>query len=367
MSEQETYDRTLDAPAGELAAVQAPAMPAPTVPDEDYYRRPAPPRAGRRAALGLALVVVGLILLAVQVFGGPAIGGGTTKLVDETHPGSRIELSTTSADVEVRTWDEPTIRVQAIQRGGSADDFQVDVTNSGDTVRVSESGRNNFWCLFCSRDLRYEISVPSGAQADIRTASGDIDVEGLGGPIALGTVSGDVRADELSGDLTVETTSGEVRLSDVSGSLQVGTISGDVRLEDGQVNGAVVNTTSGEIELDGISGKIDLSTVSADITVSEGRDGRLKLETTSGEIAYDGSLASDGTNQVSSISGDVKLRLPEDSPFQLDASSVSGDISSEFDLTGGGTGRRSLSGTANGGGPALTVSTTSGEIDISKR
>jgi DUF4097 and DUF4098 domain-containing protein YvlB len=266
----------------------------------------------------------------------------------------------------VRTWDEPTIRVQATQRGGSADDFQVDVTKSGDTVRVSESGRNNFWCLFCSRDLRYEISVPAGAQADIRTASGDIDVEGLGGPITLGTVSGDVRADELSGDLKVETTSGEVRLSDIAGSLNAGTISGDVRVEDGKVNGAKVNTTSGEIEIDGVSGEIDLSTVSADISVSEAREGRLTLGTTSGEIVYDGSLASNGTNQISSISGDVKLRLPEDSAFRLDASSVSGDLTSEFDLTSGESGRRSLTGVANGGGPALNVSTTSGEIDISR-
>ena len=353
MSNQETYDRTLDAPA---------------LPDEPYYRPVRSPQPGsRRAGLGIALLLVGLILLASQLFGQVSwFGGGTTTLVDQTLSGSRIELSTTSADVHVATWSGPGIRVEAIQRGGSRGDYTVNVSQSGDIVRVTEANRGPFWCLFCSRDLNYQISVPAGAQAAITTASGDVDVAGLAGPVTLGTVSGDVRAESLAGGLAVETTSGDVRLSDVAGQLSVGTISGEVKLEDGQVDGATVKTTSGDVELAGVAGALSVSTVSGEIDVSGARDGRLTLATTSGDIGYDGELARGGTSQISSISGDVKLALPASSGFRLDASTVSGELRSDFDLQGGVAQRRSLTGVAGDGAATLNVSTTSGEIHIER-
>jgi len=64
------------------------------------------------------------------------------------------------------------------------------------------------------------------------------------------------------------------------------------------------------------------------------------------------------------FSGDVDLQLPEDSGFRLDASTVSGDLSSDFDLQGGEQGRRALSGVAGAGDTTLKVETTSGSIHI---
>ena len=77
-----------------------------------------------------------------------------------------------------------------------------------------------------------------------------------------------------------------------------------------------------------------ISPVFRDIHVREARDGRLDLSTTSGEIEYQGSLASASTNKLDTIPV-INLRLPEDSGFRLDASTVSGDLSSEFELRDG--------------------------------
>src|SRR5262245_54827022 len=134
MAHEETYDPTLDAP------------PAAALPDEEYYRRSgAPRRNGRARRLGVALVLVGVLLLAFQIFGhgipfGTAVGAMT--LIDQTLPGNRIELVAAASDVEVRTWDSAQIRVEATQRGGARGDYAIDVTQSGDTVRVIESTRN---------------------------------------------------------------------------------------------------------------------------------------------------------------------------------------------------------------------------------
>lgn len=365
MTDQETYDRTLDAPPPANAAAQ----PAVSLPNEPYYQRPPQARQAPRArGLGVALVLVGLLLLSFQLFGrGVAFGGtGSITLVDQDYPGNRIELSAAASDVEIRPGSSNRIHIEAIQRGGSQGDYQVNVVPSGDTLRVTESS-SSFFCFFCSRGVRYRITVPSGTQADIRTASGEIDVEGLSGAVSLASVSGDVRAGDLTDGLTVSTTSGEVQLNDIAGKLDVGSISGDVKLENGKIDGATVNTTSGEVELAGVAGALKVISVSGNIRVREARDGQLDFSTTSGEIKYEGSLASKSNNRVNSISGDLTLRLPEAGGFRLDASTVSGDISSEFELRDGQQARRNLSGASGDGSATLTIGTTSGDIGIERQ
>ncbi|MEO7910715.1 MAG: DUF4097 family beta strand repeat-containing protein [Roseiflexaceae bacterium] len=365
MTDQETYDRTLDAPSPASVATQ-PARP---LPNEPYYQRPPQPRNAPRArGLGVALVVVGLVLLAFQLFGrGLDFGSvGSITLIDKDYQGNRIELSVAASDVEIRPGSGSSIHIEAIQRGGSEGDYQVNVEPSGDTLRVTEASRS-FFCLFCSRGVRYSITVPSGAQADIHTASGEIDVEGLSGAVSLESVSGDVRAGDLTGGLTVSTTSGEVKLSDIAGKLDVGSISGDVKLENGKIDGATVSTTSGEVDLDGVAGALKLTSVSGDIRVRDAHDGQIEFSTTSGEIRYEGSLASKSVNSLNSFSGDINLHLPDASNFRLDASTVSGDLSSEFELGDGQQTRGNLSGVAGDGSATLTIGTTSGGIDIERQ
>jgi hypothetical protein len=62
----------------------------------------------------------------------------------------------------------------------------------------------------------------------------------------------------------------------------------------------------------------------------------------------------------------VNLRLPDASGFRLDASTVSGDLSSEFELHDAQTARRSLSGLAGDGSATLMIGTTSGDISIER-
>src|SRR5687767_8988306 len=119
MTDQEIFDRTLDTPA---TPTPAPVAQAPILPNEEYYQRPAADRPARRPhGLGVALVLVGLLLLAFQLFGrGVAFGNtGSLRLVDETLPGNRIELIVAASDVEVRPWDGSNIHIEATQQGGS--------------------------------------------------------------------------------------------------------------------------------------------------------------------------------------------------------------------------------------------------------
>jgi hypothetical protein len=365
MNDQETYDHKLDTPAPPTSDA---AVEAPTLPNEPYYQQPVPRRHARNASLGVALVLVGLVLFAFQVVGRslPINSGGTIPLIDQQLSGNRLELSAAASDVEVRSWNGSEIRVEATQRGGERGDYTIDVSTSGGTVRVVESS-HNFFCLFCSRHVSYQISLPNSAQADIKTASGDITVEDLKGAVVLSTVSGEIHASDLEGGLTAGTTSGEVQLNNVVGKLEVNTISGDVQLEDGKVDGATVNTTSGKVQLEGVAGALNIGTVSGDVAVRDAHDSQLTISTTSGEVEYSGDLAQGGSNSVNSISGDVTLALPEDAGIRLDASTISGSISSGVELNNREEGLRSLKGIAGDGATNLTIGTTSGDISIEKR
>lgn len=368
MSNPETYERTPHpvpaAPPGGTAAA-----PAALLPNEEYYRTPPTQRPRTRSAgLGVALVIVGLVLLAFQLAGRSFSigGGGSYTLANQQLSGNRIELLAAASDVDVQSWDGTQIKIEATQQGGARGDYDVDISSSGGTVRVVETSHTAF-CFFCWRDVRYRISVPQGAQADIKTTSGDIVIDGLNGAVALATVSGDVRAEALHGGLSVSTTSGDVRLNDLAGTLNATTISGDVHLGDGQVEGATINSTSGAVEIAGVGGQLQIGTVSGDITVRDAHNGQLSLATTSGSIEYEGDLASSGNNEINTISGDVQLQLPDDSSFRLDASSVSGEVNTSFQLSEAENGRNSLKGVVGSGAATLTVGTTSGEITIESR
>jgi DUF4097 and DUF4098 domain-containing protein YvlB len=371
MSDQETYQRgreTGSTPYTEPAGV--PTMPAPAtpLPNEPYYRQNAPPERSRRGMnLGMALILIGLVWLALTVGEGTLFGGALNRmtLVNETLSGDRIELDVGSADVKIRPWDKPDVQVQAFQQGGSRGDYSVDIRESDGMIYVTETSNNSF-CFFCWRSLTLEIMVPKDLQATARTGSGDIDVEGIDGPASFSTGSGDIQASDLAGGATFNTGSGDVQLNHVVGKLEVSTSSGDVELDDGQVTEATVNTTSGDIDLEGVAETIKLESVSGDIRVREAREAQITASTTSGDVDYDGSLSAGGSNLITTISGDVKLQLPDDSGFRLDASTVSGDLSSDFTLSDGQQSRRSLSGRAGDGSATVRVETTSGSVSISR-
>src|SRR5262245_21113743 len=114
MNEQETYNPELDeqpATAPPPSAVPAASAPPARLPDEPYYRQP-PPTRPRNRGLGIAMVVVGLIWLMSIALDGSIFGGGhSVKLLDQTLPGSRIEMNVGSGDVEIRPWRGQGIQV----------------------------------------------------------------------------------------------------------------------------------------------------------------------------------------------------------------------------------------------------------------
>jgi putative adhesin len=173
----------------------------------------------------------------------------------------------------------------------------------------------------------YVVTAPAALGADVRSASGSITLNGLAGPVRIETASGSIDARDLPGATTITTASGAIRMNAISGDLRVGSTSGSV-------NGTGVDRVS---DAHSTSGSIDLS-------------GRFSTDA-----------------QIATTSGSVALRFTSGSAGHLNATSSSGTVSANgLPLTGMLTGPHSLSGDLAGGGPNISVHTTSGSIQLAR-
>lgn len=169
-------------------------------------------------------------------------------------------------------------------------------------------------------------------------------------PIQLGVVSASAVVCGLSAGAAVKGVSGEITLDGVAGDVLAETISG--ALEGRDVDGAV-----------------RFKSVSGDLTLAGGSLSRLEAESINGQVAADVSLAATGGTRISTISGDVTLRLPADSDVRVRLHSTSGNVRSEFDSlrTSMSPGSHTVSGNVGDGSGNVSVNSVSGAVTLLRR
>jgi hypothetical protein len=173
--------------------------------------------------------------------------------------------------------------------------------------------------------IDYEIEAPDDAAVRANTVSGDIVDEGVGENAKLTTVSGNVQATGMHGGFSILTASGDVKAED-----------------------------SGE-------GDTKIQTGSGDIEIKNAR-GSLKAQTGSGDIKLTGTPAAPWT--VRAGSGDVEF-WPGDAALTLDATVGTGKITCDrapaFQTS---SSAHHLAGQLNGGGPAVSIESGSGDVRV---
>jgi DUF4097 and DUF4098 domain-containing protein YvlB len=258
---------------------------------------------------------------------------------------------------------------------GSRVDFEIQVPAETSLRLVTSSGN-------------LVVSTVTGT-VELETSFGSIRVEEADGAVSARSNSGDITLVGLSdaGDLQVRTDFGKLLLQDItadrltarssSGSIQVegGTLDGalDVETSFGDVTVAGVRATSyrlasssGNLALDGCTGPLDLQTGFGNVEVRNGAEAQLALKTDSGEIRFSGSLDAQGEHRVESNFGSVRLVLPAESAFDLDAETGFGSIDSEFPVTVSQFEEKHMVGEVNGGGPLLRIRSSSGNVTLKR-
>jgi hypothetical protein len=302
--------------------------------------------------------------------------GSFQRTITVTGP-AEIEVVSGSGRIEVRPGSgdriEVTGRVQANDdRGsgrGSLDpaervrriEARPPIEQSGNVVRIGhipdEDLRNGV-------SISYTLTVPAASSLSSKTGSGSQDIEGIGGRVVASTGSGSLTFRSLGGDLRASSGSGSISADVVGGAFHATTGSGSIRAA-GVTGRITAKTGSGDIDVTQAgSGGVDVGSSSGAIR-ARGVRGDLQASTSSGTLDVQGELSADW--QLSSSSGSITIGLPAGQGFNLDASTGSGRISTDFPVTVSGTvDRRSLKGMTPGGGPLLRVRTSSGGISIQR-
>ena len=157
-------------------------------------------------------------------------------------------------------------------------------------------------------------------------------------------------------------------LSGMSGRASVKSVSGEITL-DGVTGDVDANTVSGALEAQGINGKLNFNTVSGDLTVAEGWVERLDVNSVSGDVTADIDLDPLGGIHVTTVSGEVTLRLPAESDARVSLHSLSGGVRSEFaELRSmSAPASHTVSGSLGDGSGHVSVNTMSGRVMLLRR
>jgi hypothetical protein len=176
------------------------------------------------------------------------------------------------------------------------------------------------------------ITVPAGCPTQVSVVNASAIVSGISANISAKSGSGDITLDGVTGNVDAKTVSGDLEARGLDGEITFGSLSGDLTLAGSTVRSLTARTASGQ--------------VTADVGVPDG--GELKVTT---------------------VSGDVAVRLPQEASARVDLKSTSGRLRSSFDGMGSTHGTRPavMTATLGSGSANLSLTSLTGDVTLLAR
>src|SRR5471030_730175 len=237
-------------------------------------------------------------------------------------------------EIELTAHDEESQRL--------IDDARVELQEHSDRPHVivdvpNKRGGFSFGLVFGRSGITCRVRCPEGSLFNVKSKSADVVVRGAIGGLTVQTASGDVEAERVLGGINVKSASGDVSVREIAG-------------------GASVQTASGDIELEVVRVAVSIATASGNVTIGEAYD-NVSSNTVSGDQSHGAVMT--GHVSAHSVSGDVRIGVRRGSRVFLDCNTVSGDTSSELELTPDAPA---------GDGPLVEIKakTVSGDIKITR-
>jgi len=202
--------------------------------------------------------------------------------------------------------------------------------------------------------------------------AGSYRIGRVGGKVTILTHSGEIHVASAAGPADLKSYGGDIEIGPVGGELRAQTLAGDIHA--GRVSGsAVAQTSGGDIRIVHVTGSAEAKTAGGDI-VLQAVEGSVRAETGGGEVRVTILTREPrGGISIRNAGGDVTLIVPANFKGDLDLTALDADldetaIRSDFPeiAVTRRSGSQQGSGSLNGGGPKVTVRTSSGSIRIRK-
>ncbi|MFD0152321.1 DUF4097 family beta strand repeat-containing protein [Streptomyces sp. NPDC055721] len=253
-------------------------------------------------------------------------------------PVTRLQVRIVNGTVNVVGTDESSARVEISEIEGPP----LIVSQEGSTLTVTYEDLHwkNLLKWFDRKGHRrravVSVAVPAGVDVEVGAVDAEAVVSGIRGRTEVRGVLGDTTLLGLSGPVRAESVSGSLEAQSVTGALRITSVTGPV-------------------------------------TVIEGAGGSVKAETVSGDMVIDldpGELDGPPADiRLTSVSGQVAIRLPHPADARVEASTTSGSVSNAFEdlRVTGQWGTKSVTGTLGSGRGTLKATTVSGSIALLRR
>ena len=291
------------------------------------------------------LAVIGVATIASSFSFAPAHAQGqgrdNTDFTWSKRLASGASLTIRSADgrIDVRESSSDRVEVRAVKRvhsRGNIRDVSFDVRESGDDVMICSVYNGTSLCdrRNNTRNIRvavdYTVLIPRTLKLNATTGNGDVVVDKAGAEVAVTTGNGRVTVGETTGRVDATTGNGDVQVESARGPVHVTTGNGRV----------FVATSNGPVDVQSGNGDIDV---------------RMKT------------LTSDAGMNFQTGSGNIHVTLPADFNGELDMTTGSGNLRSEFEIQlVGRINPQHLRGRIGKGGATVRFMTGSGSVEIRK-
>jgi hypothetical protein len=228
-----------------------------------------------------------------------------------------------SARLEVSEIEGPPLLVT--QQGGTLTVAYEDLPWKGFLKWLDRKG----W----RRSAVVSVAVPSSTRVELGVVGAAATVSGIDGPAEVKGVSGDTTLVGLTGPVRADTVSGSVEAQALSGALRFNSVSGDLTVVDGAGPSVRADSVSGSmiVDLDPAGGPTDVS--------------------------------------LTSVSGEIAIRLPHPADARVEANTASGTVSNAFEdlRVAGQWGAKRITGRLGAGNGRLKATTVSGSIALLRR
>jgi hypothetical protein len=271
------------------------------------------------AGIKFTAAVVLLVTLAGVAYGreGQPTGQGAQQTL-AVAPDATVSLCVERGDVLVRGTDGREVRASAA--GAARIDLRRPagmLTGAGPAKTVEVSASDDRGVSGCSFSGTVSLDVPRGSTVVVKTVLARVTVadvaharvETVSGEVSLQGIGKSAEASSANGDLSVRKSTGRVLLQTISASIEAADV-------------APVEATD----------QFSAKTTSGDVTLTTVGHARVEATTTSGHVELTGALARGGVYLLKAYSGGVKVTLPADASFRVDARVAHGEIITDFPI-----------------------------------
>jgi DUF4097 and DUF4098 domain-containing protein YvlB len=288
-------------------------------------------------------------------------------------PGGKLIMNVDRGSIHITTSDSDKVEVKVTRELKHSSDAEarkvfeqhkIEMSSADNEVRIEAPDPQKLHLFnnkFNRLQVDYMVAIPAIFNIDVETAGGNIDVADLEGQARVRTSGGNLKLGSIKGPIKANTSGGNITLAKSDGDADVSSSGGNLHLVEIEGN-LVAHTSGGRITLEKTKGSVKASTSGGDISVKDAY-GAVTAHTSGGNVFAQLNAQPAADCSLKTSGGNVEAVLASTLALDVDARTSGGQVSSDFPGTLNKS-KTKLTARLNGGGTALALETSGGNVSV---